>query len=460
MAIGDIKAGRAYVEVGTDDKQLNAGLAAAQSKVTGFGNGLKDISFGMAALGAAAVAAGYKVAQFLVKNLTAAVDRASELVDTADRLGVGLESLQNLRFIGGRVGVEAEQISKALGFMQKNLGNGAIREELASIGLDLQKISRLGADEAFMEIADALRLVSNENDRAALTTKLFGRGGLELNNILKLGSEQMRQMAAEGKALGSVMSDDVARGLENAGDAMGDAATAWNNFWNNSGIQDWLVAVADITSETMTLGEAQTQTINGTRLALDRANADIRQAQKDRENAIKVEQAQAAAKAKAAAQERAEALAKEDALRQEEYMLAMQEREAKLAEEKAKQAAILQAKEEERKRIHEDIMRRGRSLFESTRTPEEQARMDAADAKALYSAGAIDLVTLARRMQQIADSLPKIQAASGVGSSAGTFNPFAARGLSDNERLTKAAEQTEKNTRKIADKMAQGLVFH
>lgn len=453
MAIGDIKAGRAYVEIGTDNSQLNKGLAAAQTKVVGFGNGIKDISLGMAALGAAAVAAGFKVAQFLVANLTAAVERASELVDTADKLGVSLESLQNLRFIGGRVGVEAEQVNRALATMQRNLGKGAISGELRSIGLDLESLKRLSADEAFMAIADSLRLVSNETDRAALTAKIFGRGGQELNNILRMGSEQMRQMANEGKLLGSVMSDDVARGLENAGDAMGDAQTAWQNFWNNSGVQDWLVAVSDIATETMTLGEAMTQTANGTQLALDRANADVRQAQKDRENAAKVAKAQAAAKAQEAAQAAAEAQAQKD-------LLAMQEREAAIQDQMVKQAEAIRMEEERRLRIHEDLMARGKQLMEATRTPAERAEADATDAKFLFRKGAIDQNTLIRRLRQIAESLPKAQQAAGIGTAAGTFNPFAARGLGDNERLTKAAEETAKNTKKMADKAAQGLVFH
>ncbi len=460
MAIGDIKAGRAFVEIGTDDSNLNRGLANAQAKVMNFGTEIKNVSVGMAALGVAAVAAGYKVAQFLVTNLTAAVERASQLVDTADQLGISLESLQNLQFIGSRVGVESEQVSKAIGVMQKNLGKGKIAEDLASIGLELEKIKQLSSDEAFMEIADSLRLVSNENDRAALTTKIFGKSGIELNNIIKLGGEQMRQMAEEGKALGSVMSDDVARGLENAGDAMGDAATAWNNFWNHSGIQDWFVAVADLSSETLTLGEAMTQTMNGTQLALDRANAEIRQAQKDRQNAIVVEEAQAKARAKASEKEKAAAAVKEAAAKKEREKLELQKRDIALKKELTKRTEVLRKAEERRQHLREEMRKRAQQLYAATRTPEETATSDRAEAFSLHRQGLISSQTLMRRLTQIAQSLPQRMQAAGIGSAAGTFNPLAVRGLGDNDELTKAAQETSKNTKKIADRMGQGMVFH
>lgn len=455
MAIGDIKAGRAYVEIGTDDAQLNKGLAAAQQKVTTFGNGVKDISTQMMLLGAAAVAAGYKVAQFLVRQLTAAVERASELVDTADKLGVSLESLQNLQFIGGRVGVEAETLNKALAMLQKNLGGGKISGELKSIGLNIEDLKKMKADEAFMVISDALRLVSDETERAALTAKFFGRGGQELNNVLRMGSESMRQMAREGKALGAVMNDEVARGLENAGDAMGDAGTAWNSFWNNSGIQDWLVAVADVASETMTWGEAVTQTVNGTQLALDRANADIRQAQKDRENAVKVEQAMATAKA-----EQDAALEEELSMMADEISL-LDDLSSSMGNyvEKLKEAKKV---EEERKKQREELMRRAERMRQENMTDQEQFDAGKAEARQLLAEGLITKETYLRQYGRLLSALPKrMQEAMSVTSSAsGTFNARAVGALGGDDELTIAAKDTAKNTKRLVDLAGQGMVLH
>lgn len=444
MAIGDIKAGRAYVEVGTDNTQLNKGLAGAQAKVMSFGTKLKDVSVGMAALGAAAVAAGYKVTQFLVAGLTSAVERGSEFVDIADRLGADVEGIQKISFAAGRMGIEFEQVNAAIKKMQKALGEGKIDKELRQIGLEADAFIGLSADEAFFRVVDALRSVSDQNEQAALTTKLFGRAGQDLQAVIKAGSAELDRMGAEGQALGVIMGEDLARGFEQAGDAAEDASKAIEGLWNQKWFQERIAGYADLISEIVTLGDAQTEFYNSQQIKIEKYNARQKQAAIDQENAVRFTEAQAAAA--------------EEKLKADAGTAAMMADQLASMQAMVAPAKELIAAEEKRIKLRDDNQRRAKQLFEATRTPEEQAKADEAEARSLFRQGLLDVNTLARRLFQISKELP--QKAAGIASSAGTFNPFAARGLSDNERLTKAAEETAKNTKKLADKAAQGLVFH
>jgi hypothetical protein len=440
MAVGDIKAGRAYVEVGTDNKGLDSGLRNAQARVMGFGTKLKDVSVGMAALGGAAIVAGAAVSKWLVGGLTSAVERASTFVDMADRLGASVEGLEKLAFGGGRLGVEIESINIAMQKMQKNLGNGTISKELRAIGLEVESLKDLKADEAFLRVVDALRSISDQNEQAAATTKIFGRSGADLQGIIKEGSESMRQMAREGQALGVIMGEDLARGFEQAGDAADDAAKSIEGLWNQKWFQERIAAYADLVSEIVTLGDAQTEFFNSQQIKIDKYNAKQKQALIDQENAIKFTEAQTEAAKEQAAAADATASRMADELATMEAMLGP-----------AKDVLDIMKK---RQKLMDD----GRKIFETTRTPEENYKQEADRARDVFRGGGIDRDTYLRRIKQLLDGLPR-QIASTSTSAAGTFNPFAVQGLGDNERLTKAAEETAKNTKKLADNANKGMVF-
>lgn len=436
MAIGDIKAGRAYVEIGTDNKGLDSGLRAAQAKLAGFGTKLKDISVGM--VGAfAAVTAAITAA---VTGISGAVERASTFVDVADRLGATVEGIQGVAFAAGRMGIEFEQVNVAIKKLQKNLGEGKIDQEFRKIGLEVESLRGLKADEAFLRVVDALRSISDQNEQAAATTKIFGRAGGDLQGIIKEGSESIRQMAREGKALGVIMSEDLARGFEQAGDAAEDAGKAIDALWNQKWFQERVAGYADLISEIVTLGEAQTEFYNSQQIKIDKYNARQKQAAIDQENAVKFTEAQAKAAEDKAKADAGTAALMEDQLQSMEAMLPI--------------AKGLADWEGRRNRLMEE----GRKVFEATRTPEENADAQKKRARELFLGGAIDLDTFKRRFTQILQGLPQKMNAVST-SAAGTFNPFAARGLGDNDRLTKAAEETAKNTKKLADKAAQGMVL-
>lgn len=444
MAIGDIKAGRAFVEIATDDKQLNKGLAAAQQRVMNFGKAISAVGGPIAAMAAAIAAVGLAFNKLVIQPTMEATKRASELVDEAEKLGIGVETLQEMKFAAERLGVEFAEVGGAISKMRKNLGQGGLSDELRKLGIAIDDIRGQSAQDQFFRIIDALRQVQNENDRAAYTTKIFGKSGQELNGVINAGSASLRQMAREGRALGVIMGEDLAKNFEQAGDAADDAKKALEALWNQPVLQQQVQSWAELASEIITAGEAKTQFWNRAELAMDSWNAKKEQMAIDEENAVKFAEAQA-----------------NEAERQAQHAKSTMQYMSDTLATMEKLGPAMQAVSDELAR-NEALRAEAQRIFFGTRTPEERAEMEKKQLRELWSKGLIkDEDLYRRRFRQILQSLP--DALSPIvtrGTAAGTFNPFAAKGLSSNEKLEKLAQDQLDQLKQINKKAVGGLVFH
>lgn len=147
------------------------------------------------------------------------VDEASNLVDTADKIGITTKALQELKFAAGQTGVDFEQLSGSLSFFAKSLGEASRgRGELFEIlkANDVPLMERLN-DQLFA-YADLVKNAGSSQERATLVTKAFGRSNDELINTLALGSAVLRILAGEANRTGHVLEDELLRNNEKIGD--------------------------------------------------------------------------------------------------------------------------------------------------------------------------------------------------------------------------------------------------
>lgn len=175
MSKGDIRAGRAFVELFVKGAKLEQGLAAAARRVKGFADSLNDIGQKLATFGAAAGAGiGAAVTRFAAfddqMRQVAAVSGASDqelqkLSETARKLGettsFSAAEVAGLMAELGRAGFNAGQIEES---------TSAILDMARAAGVDAPKAAEvmgsalnqfgLGADQA-RRVADALALTSN-----------------------------------------------------------------------------------------------------------------------------------------------------------------------------------------------------------------------------------------------------------------------------------------------------------
>jgi hypothetical protein len=148
-----------------------------------------------------------------VGGLAALVDRSISAADaigeTASKIGIGVEALQELRYAASLAGVEQQTLDMALQRFVRRVaeaanGTGEAKDALAQMGIALRdQDGHLRRSEDLLgEVADAFTRIKDPAERVRLAFKLFDSEGVALINLLQDGSgalEQMRERARSHK---------------------------------------------------------------------------------------------------------------------------------------------------------------------------------------------------------------------------------------------------------------------
>lgn len=167
------------------------------------------------AKGAKVLAEAYgakKIFEGLEKIAKSAMESAHEVTKMSERFGVSAEKLQELGAAAGDLGMEG--VGQAMKFLSRNA------YEAATKGGDVANVFRkLGvgslydtngqlktADVLMGEVADGMSKIQDPTARAALATKLFGREGAQMVNMLSKGKKGMEELAKERMRYNSTFS--------------------------------------------------------------------------------------------------------------------------------------------------------------------------------------------------------------------------------------------------------------
>jgi hypothetical protein len=214
----NIRAGRAYVELGVDSKALARGLDAAARKLSAFGAAVRQMGTRFIGMGAAILAPMGAAAKVFA-------DMGSELVDMSQRTGVSVEALSALGFAAAQSGSDLATVETGIKKMQKGLtaaalGSESANEALGLLNLTLKDLDDLSPDEQFKLIADRLSKIEDPTIRAALAMEMFGRSGTDLLPLFAGGAAGIEELEAQAKKLGMVMSTEDAQAAESFGDQL------------------------------------------------------------------------------------------------------------------------------------------------------------------------------------------------------------------------------------------------
>lgn len=186
------------------------GAAAAVAKFRQTLNGTSAVITGVLA-GAAVKAA---LAKF--HELATAMDAVAR---TAEQVGVSASSFSVLQRAVEQAGVPMETLAGAMRTLTKNAGEAARggAEQSAvfrRLGLDSHLLAdgQQDAVAVFGQVSDALLLVNDHAERAALASKLFGDAGIALLPTIEKGEAELRRYAAAMQNAGlSLTDEDFAR---------------------------------------------------------------------------------------------------------------------------------------------------------------------------------------------------------------------------------------------------------
>ena len=221
------KAGIDTANLTSEEKRLQMQLEKTQrlTKIKGqtlstLGSGiskLKYVAFGAtAAIGAIGAAA--------MKSVNSFADYADNIAETADKLNLSTDALQELRYAADLAGISNAKFDKSMEFMQKNVvdaanGTGEAKEALNQLGLSAEELKSIKPDQALGLIADAMNGVANDQERLRIATRIFGREGAGMVNVLKDGSQGLKEMGKEAHKVGAVFGEKSLRGAELNADA-------------------------------------------------------------------------------------------------------------------------------------------------------------------------------------------------------------------------------------------------
>lgn len=198
------------------------GLLAAAKKVSAALHQVqgdsKTVSASTVAAGAAMGASFALVAQkalgFAKSAFGAFSSVASEVRKMQALLGGTAEDMSRLRFAGEAVGVSFDTITRSMGILAPHiLKNDAAFKRLGLSARDADGNMR-PSTEILGDIADKLNTLGPGLERTAAARQLFGRGFAEMNPLLRLGSERIKELSAESDKLGLTLSQkdlDAAR---------------------------------------------------------------------------------------------------------------------------------------------------------------------------------------------------------------------------------------------------------
>ena len=171
-----------------------------------------------AGAGFAAIAGGVLAAVTVIDRFTSAGDNVAK---TADKLGAGVEALQEWRYGAERSGMSAQEFDNSLQYLVRSAGEaaagvGSAKDVFKGLGINVRDANGQlkGGGQLMEEVADKLAGIENPTARATIAYKLFGRSGMGMVNMLKDGSKGLKDYAKEARESGAVIDKETARRAE------------------------------------------------------------------------------------------------------------------------------------------------------------------------------------------------------------------------------------------------------
>lgn len=208
-------------------KVLDTSMKEARVNLEGFGARAGPVGSVLQSLGgwglaaAAGFAAVAAAAAAAVQVANQATQAAAAITDSADRIGIGTEALQQWRYVADEAGVpvatleaDLEKLNGVLGKFKMGIGDAKLKpwfEELGISKADLDSIQT--ADQLMLLLADRLGQVADRSKQVA-GARAFG---IEASlPALRLGAEGIRDLLEASKELGVVLDAETVQKLDEA----------------------------------------------------------------------------------------------------------------------------------------------------------------------------------------------------------------------------------------------------
>lgn len=219
-----------FAKIKLDTSEYENGLNSAKEQGASFGSvmgtigkGVVGVATTVAAVGAAAVAAG----KGIYDSVSQVASAGDEIDKQSQKLGISASLYQSLGYAAELSGTSIENLSLGVKNITNSLADMAAGVEGASENYDAIGVSLINMDgtlknteTVLMESISALADMEDETQRNALANDIFGRSYQDLIPLLNSGSEGIAAMMQEAQEFGMVMTDETVKASANFQDAL------------------------------------------------------------------------------------------------------------------------------------------------------------------------------------------------------------------------------------------------
>lgn len=175
---------------------------------------------------AAVAAAIVKAEKALISMTKEAASNADDLLTIASVTGMTTDSVQELNYMADLTDVSLDRIKDSLKettnkMQEAAAGTGDAYDAYQRLGVEITNAdgSLRSAQDVFYDTIDALGDMKNQAERDALAMDLMSESAQELNPIIELGGDKLREYAQEAHDMGYVLDNDALKSLQAVDDA-------------------------------------------------------------------------------------------------------------------------------------------------------------------------------------------------------------------------------------------------
>lgn len=199
-----------------NNDEANKSIAKTDEKAKGvastLGNSIKTAAKWSAAIvgGAAAAAGG------LVKMAQSSAATADNIDKMSQKIGVSRQAYQELDFICSQSGTSVDKLQNGMKTLRTEMAGAAKAPEnvvtiFKKLGVSVKDLDgKMRDSESVMwDTMSALQGIADQDEKAILAQKLFGKSGQELMPLLNSQAGSIDEMKQKAHELGLVMSDEL-----------------------------------------------------------------------------------------------------------------------------------------------------------------------------------------------------------------------------------------------------------
>lgn len=211
-----------------NSQAFEARLRSSRKKLSVFGSSVARASRMITGMGAAAAAAAVGGLSLMVKHSFSTIDSTAKM---ADVLGLTIDQMRGYQLAAQLAGVENAALETGFRRLQKNvsdarLGLTTAQRAFDAIGLSADRLNSMSPDEQFKAVADALRDVQSQSDRARVAQDLLGRSGITMLKLMENGAAGITAVQERSRRLRGELTRLDASKIEAANDAWAEMRTA------------------------------------------------------------------------------------------------------------------------------------------------------------------------------------------------------------------------------------------